>query len=186
MRGRGEGWVTAEYGMLPGSTPNGRVDREAARGKQASRTVEIQRLIGRSLRQCVNSTCLGEVTIQVDCDVLEADGGTRTASISGGCVAVYDALRSIDKQDSFSGFVGAVSVGIVEGEPILDMEYTEDSSASTDLNVVCLEGQGFVEVQGTAEQTPFSRDEFNALLDLADHGIQQIIKQQREAVALET
>lgn len=178
LRGSGQGWITAEYGMLPGATTE-RVDREAARGKQSGRTVEIQRLIGRSLRQCVNLDALGETTITVDCDVIQADGGTRTAAITGGCVAVLDALRLIKKENAFVGYVGAVSVGIVQGEPRLDLEYVEDSNADTDMNVVMLEGRGFVEVQGTGEHDAFSSDQLNAMISLAQQGISGLFELQR-------
>ena len=187
LRGRGRGWITAEYGMLPGATHT-RSDREAARGKQGGRTLEIQRLIGRALRTVVDMTLMGENTIRLDCDVLQADGGTRTASITGACVALVDALahlksRSLTKGDPFLGFVAAVSVGVYDGRPVLDLDYAEDSSAATDMNVVMDERGGLIEVQGTAEGAPFSRDELSAMLDLAGAGIEQLIGLQRLALA---
>lgn len=181
MRGKGKGWVTAEYGMLPGST-HSRVDREAARGKQSGRTVEIQRLIGRSLRAAMDMDAMGEKTIRIDCDVLQADGGTRTASITGGCLALAVACKKVGIQSAFSGFVASISVGIWEGTPVLDLDYAEDSTAETDMNVVMLEGGGFIEVQGTAEQAPFSAQELSAMLALAEAGIEDIVKAQRAAL----
>lgn len=178
LRGSGQGWLTAEYGMLPSATTE-RFDREATRGKQSGRTIEIQRLIGRSLRVCVDLEQLDGATIYVDCDVIQADGGTRTAAITGGAVAVFDALLSIDKKDAFVGFVGAVSVGIVDGEVCLDLEYVEDSNADTDMNVVMLNADAFVEIQGTAEGESFNRDELNNLIDLAKKGIEQLQSCQR-------
>ena len=165
MRGRGTGWITSEYGMLPGSTHT-RNDREAARGKQGGRTVEIQRLIGRSLRGAVDMKKLGERTIRIDCDVIQADGGTRTASITGGCVALAEAVLKV-APDAFRAWVASVSVGIVQGTPVLDLDYPEDSSADTDMNVVMMEGGGFMEVQGTAEGTPFDRRMLDEMLELA-------------------
>ena len=187
LRGRGRGWITAEYGMLPGATHT-RSDREAARGKQGGRTLEIQRLIGRALRTVVDMTLMGENTIRLDCDVLQADGGTRTASITGACVALVDALahlksRGLTKGDPFLGFVAAVSVGVYDGRPVLDLDYAEDSSAATDMNVVMDERGGLIEVQGTAEGAPFSRAELSAMLDLAGAGIGQLIGLQRLALA---
>ena len=182
MRGKGKGWVTAEYGMLPGSTHQ-RVDREAARGKQSGRTVEIQRLIGRSLRAAMDMNAMGEKTIRIDCDVLQADGGTRTASITGGCLALAVAAKKVGIQEAFNGFVASVSVGIWKGMPVLDLDYAEDSTAETDMNVVMVEGGGFIEVQGTAEQAPFAASELTAMLELAGTGIEDIIKAQREALA---
>ena len=173
LRGSGQGWLTAEYGMLPGATTE-RFDREAARGKQSGRTVEIQRLIGRSLRRCVDLNQLDGITIYIDCDVIQADGGTRTASITGGAVAVLDALRSVSRESAFLGFVGAISVGIVEGETRLDLEYVEDSNADTDMNIVMLNSDGFVEIQGTAEGALFSSEELNDLIDLAKKGISEL------------
>ncbi|MCH1448605.1 MAG: ribonuclease PH, partial [Litoricolaceae bacterium] len=187
MKGKGQGWVTAEYGMLPGSTHT-RSDREAARGKQSGRTQEIQRLIGRSLRAAIDRKKLGERQITIDCDVLQADGGTRTAAITGGMVALMDALNGLQRQgllseDPLIGFVAAVSVGIYQGQPILDLDYPEDSSADSDLNVVMAEGSQLIEIQGTAEEAPFNRQELNALLDLGEHGIARLIAAQKAALA---
>lgn len=181
MRGKGKGWVTAEYGMLPGST-HSRVDREAARGKQSGRTVEIQRLIGRSLRAAIDMDKMGEKTIRIDCDVLQADGGTRTASITGGALALAIAAKKTGIQQAFTTFVASVSVGIWQGMPVLDLDYAEDSTAETDMNVVMVEGGGFIEVQGTAEQAPFAASELSAMLDLAGAGINDIVKAQRAAL----
>jgi ribonuclease PH len=178
----GRGWMTAEYSLLPASTGD-RTDREAARGKQGGRTVEIQRLIGRSLRAVADFEALGERTLHLDCDVLQADGGTRTASISGAYVAARRALDRFGLSKAMPGQVAAVSVGIVGGEPLLDLDYVEDSSADTDLNVVMTGDGNLVEVQATAEKAPFSRDELDELLDLAAHGIEQISAGQQEAVA---
>ena len=169
MRGQGKGWVTAEYGMLPGATHT-RNDREAARGKQNGRTVEIQRLIGRSLRAMVDMDALGERTIRIDCDVLQADGGTRTASITGGAVALADAIGTLPVQDAFKELVVSISVGIYNGTPVLDLDYAEDSRAETDMNVVRLGDGGFIEIQGTAEGAPFSGDELGQLIALAEKG----------------
>ena len=187
LRGSGRGWVTAEYSMLPGSTPE-RASREAARGKQSGRTQEIQRLIGRSLRTVTDLTALADVQIIVDCDVLQADGGTRTASISGGYLALHDAItRLVDdgtiRSHALTDLVAAVSVGIVDGVPMLDLPYEEDSSAETDMNVVMTGSGGFVEVQGTAERTAFSRTELDQLLDLASEGIKSIHEAQRLVLA---
>ena len=187
MRGQGRGWVTAEYGMLPRSTGS-RMGREASRGKQGGRTLEIQRLIGRSLRAAIDFSKLGENTITVDCDVIQADGGTRTAAITGACVAVVDAINYLQrekliKDDPLLQMVASVSVGIYQGVPVLDLDYPEDSSADTDMNVVMGESGGFIEVQGTAEQAPFAREELNAMLDLAADGIQQLIAFQKAALA---
>jgi ribonuclease PH len=187
MRGQGRGWVTAEYGMLPRSTGS-RMGREASRGKQGGRTLEIQRLIGRSLRAAIDFSKLGENTITVDCDVIQADGGTRTAAITGACVAVVDAINYLQrekriKDDPLLQMVASVSVGIYQGVPVLDLDYPEDSSADTDMNVVMGETGGFIEVQGTAEQAPFARDELNDMLDLASDGIQQLIALQKAALA---
>lgn len=185
LRGSGRGWITSEYGMLPRSTHE-RMDREAARGKQGGRTVEIQRLIGRSLRACVDLGKLGENTIKLDCDVIQADGGTRTASITGACVALYDAISSLGKvEDAFKQFVGAVSVGIVNGVPVLDLEYSEDSTAETDMNVVMAENGDFIEVQGTAEGTPFSRQELDVMLELAEKGINELLAAQRQVLGID-
>lgn len=187
LRDSGQGWLTAEYGMLPRSTHD-RMDREAAKGKQKGRTVEIQRLIGRSLRAVLDLKKLGEFTVQIDCDVIQADGGTRTAAISGACVALVDALNHLQRKgllmnDPFLGFVSAVSVGVVDGQPMLDLEYTEDCRAETDMNVVMTEQGSFIEVQGTAEQAPFSRDELGAMIDLAEVGTRKIIEQQKQVLA---
>jgi ribonuclease PH len=185
-KGSGEGWVTAEYGMLPRST-NTRTDREAARGKQSGRTQEIQRLIGRSLRAVVDLNKLGERTIHVDCDVIQADGGTRTASISGAYVAVADAMAWLMQQGRVAELplrdnVAAISVGVYEGEPVLDLDYAEDSSCDTDMNVVMTGKGGMVEVQGTAEGEPFSRATLEKLLDLAEQGIAEIVRVQELAL----
>jgi ribonuclease PH len=187
LRGKGEGWVTAEYGMLPRAT-NTRNDREAARGKQGGRTLEIQRLIGRSLRACVDRGALGERTITLDCDVLQADGGTRTAAITGAYVALVDAVRWLRARreitrDPIFGAVAAVSVGVYRGVPVLDLDYAEDSACDTDMNVVMNDGGGFIELQGTAEGHAFRRDELDALLGLAQDGIAQLLAAQREALA---
>jgi len=185
-RGSGEGWVTAEYGMLPRATHT-RGDREAARGKQSGRTQEIQRLIGRSMRSVFDLKALGERTIHLDCDVLQADGGTRTAAITGAWVAAHDAVNWLLAQGRIAASpirdaVAAVSVGIVQGRPLLDLEYTEDSSCDTDMNVVMTGSGGFVEIQGTAEGVPFSRDEMDALLALAAKGIGELVAAQRLAL----
>jgi ribonuclease PH len=186
LRGKGEGWVTAEYGMLPRST-NERMDREAARGKQGGRTLEIQRLIGRSLRAYVDRRALGERSITLDCDVLQADGGTRTAAITGAFVAAQDAVnwliaRGLLAKSPIKDAVAAVSVGIVDGTPLLDLEYTEDAACDTDMNVVMTGAGGFVEVQGTAEGASFSRAEMDALLALAAKGIGELVAAQRAAL----
>ena len=181
MRGRGTGWVTAEYGMLPGSTHT-RNDREAARGKQNGRTVEIQRLIGRSLRAMVDMQALGERTIRIDCDVLQADGGTRTASITGGAVALAQAISTLPVQGAFKELVASVSVGIYKGTPVLDLDYAEDSNADTDMNVVCLGDGGFIEIQGTAEAAPFSGTQLSELIALAQHGTAQLFDLQAQAL----
>ena len=185
-RGSGEGWVTAEYGMLPRATHT-RSDREAARGKQSGRTQEIQRLIGRSLRTVFDLKLLGERTISLDCDVLQADGGTRTAAITGAFVAAHDAVTWLLGQGRISAspirdFVAAISVGVVSGVPLLDLEYTEDSACDTDMNVVMTAAGGFVEVQGTAEGAPFTRAEMDQLLALADQGIRQLVALQHQAL----
>ncbi|MFP1760149.1 ribonuclease PH [Lonsdalea quercina] len=187
LKGQGKGWVTAEYGMLPRSTHT-RNAREAARGKQGGRTLEIQRLIARSLRAALDLKALGEYTITLDCDVLQADGGTRTASITGACVALADALNALVakgklKKNPLKGMVAAVSVGIVNGEALCDLEYVEDSAAETDMNVVMTEDGRMIEVQGTAEGEPFSHDELLALLALARGGIETIIQAQKAALA---
>ena len=178
MRGRGTGWITAEYGMLPGATHT-RNDREAARGKQGGRTVEIQRLIGRSLRAMVDMDALGERTIRLDCDVLQADGGTRTASITGAAVALADALDTLPVQGAFKDFVASVSVGIYRGTAVLDLDYAEDSNAETDMNVVRLGSGGFIEIQGTAEGAPFSGSELTELIALAEQGTNELLALQR-------
>ena len=188
LRGQGRGWLTAEYGMLPRAT-NTRTDREAARGKQSGRTQEIQRLIGRSLRAVADLSALGERTIQVDCDVLQADGGTRTASITGAYVALHDAVtlllaRGLIARTPLLDFVAAVSVGVYQGEPVLDPDYAEDSACDTDMNVVMTGSGGFVEVQGTAEGAPFSREEMDTLLQIAQTGIAQLVAAQKQALGL--
>ncbi len=182
-KGSGEGWVTAEYGMLPRSTHT-RSDREAARGKQSGRTQEIQRLIGRALRSVVDLSKLGERTIQIDCDVIQADGGTRTASITGAYIALADAVAWMIAQGKITqspiiDSVAAISVGVVDGMPLLDLDYNEDSNCDTDMNVVMTGKGGFVEIQGTAEGTPFSTDELNALLTLAKKGIAELSQMQK-------
>ena len=187
LRGKGEGWVTAEYGMLPRATHT-RGDREAARGKQGGRTLEIQRLIGRSLRACVDRAALGERTITLDCDVLQADGGTRTAAITGAYVALVDAVRWLQARreiakDPIIGAVSAVSVGIFRGVPVLDLDYPEDSDCDTDMNVVMNDGGGFIELQGTAEGHAFRRDELDALLALAEKGCGELFAAQQAALA---
>ena len=187
LRGKGEGWLTAEYGMLPRSTGS-RMDREAARGKQSGRTVEIQRLIGRSLRAALDLKLLGERTLTVDCDVIQADGGTRTASISGACVAVVDALNGLQRSgeldtDPLKHMISAVSVGVWNGLPVLDLDYAEDSSADSDMNVVMTEYGGLIEVQGTAEGATFSQDELSELLALATSASATITAAQREALS---
>jgi len=186
LRGSGSGWITAEYGMLPRST-HSRMDREAARGKQGGRTVEIQRLIGRSLRAAVNLETLGEYTIRLDCDVIQADGGTRTASITGACVALHDALASRDLLDAgFIEMVASVSVGMSSDGPLLDLDYIEDSSALTDMNVVMTASGNFIEVQGTAEGQAFQRAELDAMLNVAEKGIQELVMLQRQALRLDS
>jgi ribonuclease PH len=186
LRGKGQGWLTAEYGMLPRAT-NTRSDREAARGKQSGRTQEIQRLIGRALRAVVDLSRLGERTLQVDCDVIQADGGTRTASITGAFVAVHEAVgcllgKKLITVSPILDFVAAVSVGVYQGTPVLDLDYEEDSACDTDMNIVMTGSRGLVEVQGTAEGKPFSRAEMNAMLDLAQKGIAQLIAVQKVAL----
>ncbi|MDR3088048.1 MAG: ribonuclease PH [Azoarcus sp.] len=187
LRGRGQGWLTAEYGMLPRSTHT-RSAREAAKGKQSGRTQEIQRLIGRSLRAALDLGALGERQIIVDCDVLQADGGTRTASITGACVAVHDALSRLVAEGKLAAhpqrdLIAAVSIGIYRGVPVLDLDYAEDSDCDTDMNVVMTASGGIVEVQGTAESQPFSRVELNTMLDLAGEGIERLFHCQRAALA---
>lgn len=186
LRGKGQGWLTAEYGMLPRAT-NTRSDREAARGKQSGRTQEIQRLIGRALRAVVDLSRLGERTLQVDCDVIQADGGTRTASITGAFVAVHEAVgcllaKKLITVSPILDFVAAVSVGVYQGTPVLDLDYDEDSACDTDMNIVMTGSSGLVEVQGTAEGKPFSRAEMDAMLDLAQKGIVQLITAQKAAL----
>jgi len=186
LKGKGQGWVTAEYGMLPRST-HSRMAREAAKGKQGGRTLEIQRLIARSLRAAVDLDALGEFTITLDCDVIQADGGTRTASITGACVALADALNALVaagklKASPLKGMVAAISVGIVGGEALCDLEYVEDSAAETDMNVVMTEDGRMIEVQGTAEGEPFSHEELLQLLALARGGIEQLIQAQKAAL----
>ncbi|NCT67567.1 MAG: ribonuclease PH [Rhodanobacteraceae bacterium] len=188
LRGKGEGWITAEYGMLPRATGT-RTQREAARGGQGGRTMEIQRLIGRALRACVDRQALGERTITLDCDVIQADGGTRTAAITGAYVALVDAVRwlkarKLIKRDPVFGAVAAVSVGIWQGEPVLDLDYAEDSACDTDMNVVMNDGGGFIELQGTAEGHAFRRDELDAMLVLATRGVAELCARQREALEM--
>ncbi|WP_430231516.1 ribonuclease PH [Nitrosomonas communis] len=187
LKGTGQGWLTAEYGMLPCST-NERMQREAAKGKQSGRTMEIQRLIGRALRSIINLETLGELTIQIDCDVIQADGGTRTASITGAFVALYDAIESLLTQrlivsNPIRDHVAAISVGIHDGSPLMDLDYSEDSTCDTDMNVVMTGSLGLVEIQGTAEGAAFTRKEMDAMLDLAQQGIQELIALQKKALA---
>ncbi len=186
LKGKGQGWLTAEYGMLPRAT-HSRSDREAARGKQGGRTLEIQRLIGRSLRAAIDLKKLGENTIALDCDVLQADGGTRTASITGACVATVDALRwmlqkKLIKDDPLAQLVAAVSVGIYKGTPVLDLDYPEDSPAETDMNIAMGQHGGFIEIQGTAEGAPFTRAQADAMMVLGEQGIAQLIEAQKKAL----
>jgi ribonuclease PH len=188
LRGQGQGWVTAEYGMLPRSTGS-RMGREAARGKQGGRTMEIQRLIGRSLRAVIDLNALGERSIAIDCDVIQADGGTRTASITGGYVALADAIqhlidRDLLKTNPLLGQVASVSVGIYNDLPVLDLDYNEDSNAETDMNVVMNDMGQFIEVQGTAEGHAFSQEELNTMLDFARKGIVELVQHQKEALEL--
>lgn len=186
LKDKKQGWLTAEYGMLPRSTST-RMQREAAAGRQSGRTQEIQRLIGRSLRAVIDLSLLGERTIQLDCDVIQADGGTRTASITGAFVAMHDAIsvlmqKQLVTTNPISDFVAAVSVGVFQGVPVLDLDYVEDSGCDTDMNVVMTGGHGFVEVQGTAEGAPFHRAEMDAMLNLAQSGIAQIVELQKDAL----
>ena len=186
LKGSGQGWITAEYGMLPRSTGS-RMMREAAKGKQQGRTVEIQRLIGRSLRAAVDLKALGEHSITIDCDVIQADGGTRTAAITGGCVALVDALNVLVKEGRIKRspliqMVGAISVGVYEGAPVLDLDYPEDSAAETDMNVIMTDQGGFIEVQGTAEGAPFARTELDGMLALAEKGIRELFELQQAAL----
>lgn len=187
LKGKKQGWVTAEYGMLPRSTGE-RMPREAAKGKQSGRTQEIQRLIGRSLRAAVDLQKLGENSITLDCDVIQADGGTRTAAITGACVALVDALqvmrgKGLVKESPLRHRVASVSVGICQGVPVLDLDYPEDSSAETDMNVVMNEAGGFIEIQGTAENAAFSETEFSAMLSLAKGGIEELFRIQQQALS---
>lgn len=187
LRGEGQGWITAEYGMLPRSTGS-RMGREAARGKQGGRTVEIQRLIGRSLRAAVDLEALGEHTITIDCDVIQADGGTRTAAITGGCVALVDALNFLVKEgrlkkSPLKQMVAALSVGVYQGTPVVDLDYPEDSTAETDMNVIMTDQGGFIEIQGTAEGAPFVQEELDNMLVLAKQGIEQLFEIQMAALA---
>ena len=187
LRGKGQGWVTAEYGMLPRATGN-RTGREAARGKQGGRTLEIQRLIGRSLRAAIDLEALGENCITVDCDVIQADGGTRTASITGSYIALADAIqhmldKKLIKKNPLFGKIASVSVGIYNGSPVLDLDYAEDSNAETDMNVVMNDAEAFIEVQGTAEGHAFRGDELNAMLELAKKGINELLEIQDKALA---
>ena len=188
LKGKGQGWLTAEFGMLPRSTHT-RSDREAARGKQSGRTQEIQRLIGRSLRAVTDPAVLGERTIQIDCDVIQADGGTRTASITGAWVAVHDAIAGLRASGALAAnplrdHVAAISVGLYQGVPVLDLDYPEDSNCDTDMNVVMTGGGRFVEVQGTAEGAAFTRTEMNALLELASAGIADLVLRQKQAIGI--
>jgi len=187
LRGKNQGWVTAEYGMLPRSTGS-RMGREAARGKQSGRTQEIQRLIGRSLRAAVDMNALGEHTIQIDCDVIQADGGTRTASITGACVALVDAIRWMQREkmikaDPLKQMIASISVGVYKGEPVLDLDYPEDSTAETDMNVVMTDQGGFIEVQGTAEGAPYTQEELLAMLELAKKGCNELFEIQQQVLA---
>jgi ribonuclease PH len=188
LKDKKQGWLTAEYGMLPCST-NERMQREAARGKQSGRTMEIQRLIGRALRSVVDLKKMGERTIQIDCDVIQADGGTRTASITGAFVALHDAVEKLLSQQLIEttpilDHVAAISVGVYQGKPIIDLDYLEDSSCDTDMNVVMTGGMGLVEVQGTAEGLTFSRQELDAMLDMAQRGVQELVTLQKETLAV--
>ena len=182
MRGSNEGWITAEYGMLPRSTHE-RMNRESTRGKQSGRTMEIQRLIGRSLRQAVDLKYLKDKTINIDCDVIQADGGTGTASISGACVALFEAIKnSHDDQRAIKEYVAAVSIGLKDGRPLLDLDYEEDSSADTDLNVVMTESGGIIEIQGTAEKYPFTKDQLDEMIASASMGIKDIVSFQKSCL----
>jgi len=189
LKGKGQGWLTAEYGMLPRST-HSRMDREAARGKQSGRTQEIQRLIGRSLRAAFDLEAFGERTLHLDCDVIQADGGTRTASITGAMVAAYDAFSKLVERGVLTAvpvkhFVAAISVGVVQGTPVLDLDYVEDSGCDTDMNVVMTEQGHFIEVQGTAEGAAFDRAGMNRLLDLAQAGIADLIGLQKQSLGIQ-
>lgn len=188
LKNTGQGWLTAEYGMLPRATHQ-RVDREATKGKQGGRTIEIQRLIGRALRTAIDLSGIGENTIYLDCDVIQADGGTRTAAITGSCVALADAVTQLGKRQKskispFKGFVASVSVGICNGIPLLDLDYSEDSNAETDMNVVMNDRGEFIEIQGTAEKRPFSRDELEQLLELAKQGAFLLFEKQKKALEI--
>lgn len=188
MKDSGHGWVTAEYGMLPRSTHE-RSDREAAKGRQGGRTLEIQRLIGRSLRSAVDLKALGEYTITIDCDVLQADGGTRTAAITGGCVALFDAINYLRRtrkfnKEPFKQWIASVSVGVYAGVPVIDLDYVEDSAADMDMNVVMADSGDFIEVQGTAEKAPFSRAQLMTLLGFAENGIRELIAKQKAVTRL--
>lgn len=188
LKGTGKGWLTAEYGMLPRAT-NQRTDREASKGKQGGRTMEIQRLIGRALRNCVDLSAMGENTITIDCDVIQADGGTRTAAITGSCIAVHDALTILQKKIKakkplFTKFVAAISVGVYKNTPVLDLDYLEDSSAETDMNIVMDESGGFIELQGTAEKQAFHPNDLQAMLTLGQNGIQELIQLQRKTLEI--
>lgn len=190
LRDSNQGWITAEYGMLPRSTHD-RMDREAVKGKQGGRTVEIQRLIGRSLRAIIDLKSLGPFTIAVDCDVIQADGGTRTTAISGACVAIVDAIHHLQRKkiittDPLKHLVAAVSVGIYNGHPILDLDYAEDSKAHTDMNIVMTDAGSFIEIQGTAEGESFHENELKELIELAKQGIQQIIAEQKKVLGIST
>ena len=187
LKGKNQGWVTAEYGMLPRSTGS-RMDREAAKGKQSGRTQEIQRLIGRSLRAIIDLEKLGERSIHIDCDVIQADGGTRTASITGAYVALHDAIstllaKNLIRENPLKQAVAAISVGVYKGTPVLDLDYVEDSDCDTDMNVVMTADGGFVEIQGTAEGEPFAREDMNTMLDLAASGIAELLKKQQAALS---
>ncbi len=188
LKGSGKGWLTAEYGMLPRATHQ-RTDREAAKGKQSGRSAEIQRLIGRALRNCIDLSLLGENTLTIDCDVIQADGGTRTAAITGSVVALHDALSVVkpklkSKKDPFLQFIGAISVGIYKNTPVLDLDYLEDSAAETDMNVIMNEKGEFIELQGTAEKTAFHKDHLDAMLKLAEKGISQLIQIQKNILGM--
>ncbi|MCA0403337.1 MAG: ribonuclease PH [Proteobacteria bacterium] len=185
LKGKNQGWITAEYGMLPRAT-HSRTEREAAKGKQGGRTLEIQRLIGRSLRACIDLKSIGENTITLDCDVIQADGGTRTAAITGACIALKDALDFMVKREKIRkapnfNFIAAVSVGLYRGQPVLDLDYAEDVLADTDMNIVMNEHNHFIEVQGTAEEQSFNRDQLNTMLALAEEGIGRLISLQKDA-----
>lgn len=185
LKGKGQGWITAEYGMLPRAT-HSRTEREASKGKQGGRTLEIQRLIGRALRNCIDLKVLGETTLTIDCDVIQADGGTRTAAITGSCVALRDAINWMVKREKLRKmpefrYVGAVSVGVYRGKPVLDLDYAEDVLAATDMNVVMNEQGHFIELQGTAEDNHFTKEQLNEMLALAETGINQLITLQKEA-----